>query len=498
MSAVFSAHILSESLAGEPIPVIATTSPGDLLHTADATGLDQIRLVVSNTSGSAEVLWVEAGAGLHPITVPANDTVFMEDGEEFMLTGGLELRAYCATTDVIRVGGVVVRYAGEVNADPLMDGTISHPWRAGTTAGLTTIAGASLAANQYGVTTTAAGLWQYDGAAWGRVFGTVAAELASGVTGERLSELVTLTPERCIAGDLGVVGTNYRLTANPDQGAVITVPTPDTDLDTIIINGNAYTYTSGTGTVADIVAGLAADIEASKAGFGDAIQSYVIDVDNDGSADRIYVGSTDGTPFTISVSGDLAVAREHIVTVVADLPDHAVDDVTSAVATMIASLTLGTVTDYEAGILVMCDDGLADVPLYCLSKDTTLLPTSSFDGAFGLIESRVASPTIGGGYHVHAAGPAITSFGDSSGQQNVRFGARGSLAGVAAGYIQVEGFAEATDLSTGSTAGGTRRQAAAGATHTVTRMAIQLVAIGGSGDCTFDVHRMLITREQSP
>lgn len=109
-----SKELLSGSTNGRPIKVAATSTPGTLIHTADASAKDEIWLFATNTSASAVKLTLEWGGVTSPddlieVTIPP------EDGLELsipgvLLTGGLVVRAFAATGDVINIVGHVNRH----------------------------------------------------------------------------------------------------------------------------------------------------------------------------------------------------------------------------------------------------------------------------------------------------------------------------------------------------------------------------------------------------
>lgn len=108
----FTKEILSGSTYGKPISVVATViGSADTIHTAPAMEIDEITLFASNTSGADVILTVALGgvtaADELDIIVPANDSVTVLAGA--VLTNGLILKAFAATTAVINVYGYVNR-----------------------------------------------------------------------------------------------------------------------------------------------------------------------------------------------------------------------------------------------------------------------------------------------------------------------------------------------------------------------------------------------------
>jgi hypothetical protein len=58
--------VLSGSTDGKPIPVAATSTPGTTIHTAGATGRDDLYLWASNTDTAAHTLTLEWGGTSDP------------------------------------------------------------------------------------------------------------------------------------------------------------------------------------------------------------------------------------------------------------------------------------------------------------------------------------------------------------------------------------------------------------------------------------------------
>jgi hypothetical protein len=111
--ATFSKHILSGSTNGRNILVAATATPGTLIHTADASALDEIWIYATNTSSSNVVLTLEFGGTSGPgdlieKTIPAEDG-FKLIVPGLILTNSLIVRAFAGTTNVININGFVNR-----------------------------------------------------------------------------------------------------------------------------------------------------------------------------------------------------------------------------------------------------------------------------------------------------------------------------------------------------------------------------------------------------
>jgi hypothetical protein len=109
----FSKLLLSGSTNGRPIKIAATATPGTLVHTAHATDLDEIWLWVGNTDTVSRQLKIEFGGTTSPddiiiFYVPAESgSLLVVPG--LILTGGVVLRVFAATTNVMNVTGFVNR-----------------------------------------------------------------------------------------------------------------------------------------------------------------------------------------------------------------------------------------------------------------------------------------------------------------------------------------------------------------------------------------------------
>ena len=108
---------LSASDKGRGIPVVATSSPGTLIHTAldsQATNeWDKLYLRLVNISASPVKLTLEWGGtdalDQIEVTIPA-ESGFTEVIDAHLLQDGAEVRAFAATTNVLVVHGYVHRY----------------------------------------------------------------------------------------------------------------------------------------------------------------------------------------------------------------------------------------------------------------------------------------------------------------------------------------------------------------------------------------------------
>jgi hypothetical protein len=113
-----SKQLLSGSTSGRPIAVAATATPGTIIHTAtSATGaLDEIYLYANNVSTSDVALTIEFGGtttadqSLSATTIPARANSFpIPVVPGICLGGGLIVRAFAGTTNVINITGFVNR-----------------------------------------------------------------------------------------------------------------------------------------------------------------------------------------------------------------------------------------------------------------------------------------------------------------------------------------------------------------------------------------------------
>lgn len=109
----YSKQKLSSSTDGKLIKVAATATPGTTIHTAHATDLDEIWLYAVNSDTTARKLTIEFGG-----TTAPNDTIEVTIQPEsglavvvpgLILSNSLLVRAFCATADVVMVGGYVNR-----------------------------------------------------------------------------------------------------------------------------------------------------------------------------------------------------------------------------------------------------------------------------------------------------------------------------------------------------------------------------------------------------
>lgn len=114
----FKKRKLSASDGGRGIKVVATASPGTLVHQATASVAanewDAVWLRAVNTSGSAVKLTVEWGGAGNPddqveVTIPA-ESGFTEVIPGHVLQNGKEVRAFAASANALVLHGFVHRY----------------------------------------------------------------------------------------------------------------------------------------------------------------------------------------------------------------------------------------------------------------------------------------------------------------------------------------------------------------------------------------------------
>ncbi len=104
---------LSGSTNGKLIEVVATATPGTLIHTADVADLDEIYMYAENKTGADVTLTVEWGgvlaADLIQTKVNKLDKGLVLVIPGGILTGGLIVRAFSPVASEIRIMGWVNR-----------------------------------------------------------------------------------------------------------------------------------------------------------------------------------------------------------------------------------------------------------------------------------------------------------------------------------------------------------------------------------------------------
>jgi hypothetical protein len=107
--------IASGSTNGRPIEVLATATPGTLIHTATAVAdvLDEITLYAVGSSATARLLTIELGGvtaqdDLVEVTIPAQDGLHLVLPPHRM-NNGVVVRAFAAAADEINIVADVTR-----------------------------------------------------------------------------------------------------------------------------------------------------------------------------------------------------------------------------------------------------------------------------------------------------------------------------------------------------------------------------------------------------
>lgn len=113
MAQTFSKVKLSGSTDGKGIKITATATPGDQIHQAHATALDEIWLWAVNSDTTPRKLTIEYGGVTSPdnlieITIPAESGLLMVVSG-LVLTNSLNVKAFCATANVVIIYGFVNR-----------------------------------------------------------------------------------------------------------------------------------------------------------------------------------------------------------------------------------------------------------------------------------------------------------------------------------------------------------------------------------------------------
>lgn len=111
----FSKVVLSGSTDGRAIKLTATATPGTVIHTADASALEEIYLLAVNSASTPKNVTVEFGGVSSPddlieVQVPAGGGLFsILPG--LILTNSLVVRSFAETTNVVMIHGYVNRIA---------------------------------------------------------------------------------------------------------------------------------------------------------------------------------------------------------------------------------------------------------------------------------------------------------------------------------------------------------------------------------------------------
>jgi hypothetical protein len=114
---VYSGEILSGSTNGKPIPVAATTTPGTVIHTAQAgtSGYDEVYLFAANVSAGTVTLTVEWGGVTDPgdhlikgYSIPGNSPQYpIAVGQR--VNNSVVIRAFGGSASAINITGWVNR-----------------------------------------------------------------------------------------------------------------------------------------------------------------------------------------------------------------------------------------------------------------------------------------------------------------------------------------------------------------------------------------------------
>lgn len=112
----FSKLELSGSTDGRNIKIAATSSPGTAIHTATSstTGYDEVWLWAVNSDSTARLLTLQWGGTTSPddevgITIPVKGSLPTLVCPGLILQNSLLVKAFCATTNVVMLGGFVNR-----------------------------------------------------------------------------------------------------------------------------------------------------------------------------------------------------------------------------------------------------------------------------------------------------------------------------------------------------------------------------------------------------
>lgn len=113
MAQTFTKVKLSGSTDGKMIKVVATATLGTTIHTAHATSLDEIWLYAVNSDTTNRKLTIEYGGATSPdclieITIPAESGLMLVV-PGLLLTNSLVVTAFCASANVVMIGGFVNR-----------------------------------------------------------------------------------------------------------------------------------------------------------------------------------------------------------------------------------------------------------------------------------------------------------------------------------------------------------------------------------------------------
>jgi hypothetical protein len=106
--------VLTGSSNGTPIPVAAVATPGTTIHTAGATGYENIWLWAANVTGSPATLTLEWGGVADPgdhlvkeYSIPANSLpIPIATGHQ--IDGSVVIGAFSGTASAINITGYII------------------------------------------------------------------------------------------------------------------------------------------------------------------------------------------------------------------------------------------------------------------------------------------------------------------------------------------------------------------------------------------------------
>ena len=106
-------EFLSGSTNGRQIKVVQTATAGTLIHTAHATSKDEVWLWAVNSDTAAVKLTIEFGGVTVPddtieVTIPA-ESGYIKVVPGICLSGGVVVRAFAASANVVMIAGFVNR-----------------------------------------------------------------------------------------------------------------------------------------------------------------------------------------------------------------------------------------------------------------------------------------------------------------------------------------------------------------------------------------------------
>lgn len=111
----YTKQMLSQSVNGRQIKVGAVASPGTLIHTAVAgsVNMDEVWIYINNNGNSDLACTIEWGGSSNPddlkqMAIPAKQGDYLVI-PGYLLNGGLTVRVYAETTNLLCVSGWVNR-----------------------------------------------------------------------------------------------------------------------------------------------------------------------------------------------------------------------------------------------------------------------------------------------------------------------------------------------------------------------------------------------------